>query len=83
MSQQSARQASVRARTATEYDYNADWSALFDIDGIPAGDWNGRLLAWLNVQLAPDVYDSLPAAQTAFAEANGAPNWSSLGAFTA
>lgn len=42
---QGARQQSVRDVTGTALDYNGDFSALFDQAGIPAGDWNGRMLA--------------------------------------
>lgn len=71
-------QASIRALTGTTYDYNGDWSALFDLDGIPAGNWNGRMLAWINQQLVAD-YTDLPSAMNAFAVANGVENWNSLG----
>lgn len=76
-----AQQASIRAVTGTEYSYNGDWHALFDLDGIPVGEWNGRLLAWINTQLVPD-YADLPGAMQAFAEAQGAPNWNSMGTLT-
>lgn len=78
---QEARQASVRAVTGTVYDYNGDWSALFDGDGIAQGDWNGRLLAWINSQLGV-TYTDIPSAQTAFAIQNGANSWNELGTFT-
>lgn len=80
MSQQGARQASVRAVTGTTLDYNGDWSALFDLYAIPQGDWNGRMLAWINAALAKS-YTNLPDAMQAFAQDQGAYNWSSLGTF--
>jgi hypothetical protein len=75
------RQASVRAATGTALDYNGDWQALFDQAGIAAGPFDGRMLAWCNAQLSA-AYTSLPSAMDAFAVSQGAPNWSSLGAFT-
>lgn len=55
MSNQGLRQQSVRTSTGTAFTYEGDWHALFDAAAIPAGDYNGRLLAWLNTKLAPDV----------------------------
>lgn len=78
MSQQGLRQASVRAVTGTSGTYEGDWHALFDLAAIPAGDFDGRLLAWINKQLAA-IYTSLPEAQQAYAAAQGAYNWASLG----
>jgi hypothetical protein len=74
------RQATVRAATGTALDYNGDWHALFDQAGIAPGPFNGRMLAWVNVQLSA-AYTSLPGALDAFAISQGAPNWSSLGTF--
>ena len=75
-------QAAIRASTGTTLDYNGDWSALFDLDAVAAGDWNGRLLGWINQRLVAD-YADVPAAMQAFAEANSVANWDSLGTFTA
>ena len=82
MSNQALRQASVRAATGTAYDYNGDWSALFDLAGVPAYDWNGRLLAYINLKLGTP-YTEINGAMAAFAIANGAPDWNSLGTFPA
>jgi hypothetical protein len=76
------RQGSIEAVTGTALTYNGDWEALFDQAGIAPGPFNGRMLAWLNIQLSAS-YTSLPAAQEAFALSQGAPNWSSMGSFTA
>lgn len=78
MTNQSLQQASVRALTGTTYGYNGDWHALFDLDGIPVGPWDQRMLAWINQQL-PAEYTGLPDALAAFAAANGAASWNSLG----
>jgi hypothetical protein len=82
MSQQGLRQASVRAVTGTTFDYNGDWHALFTLAGIPDGDFNGRLLAWINLKLGAS-YSDLPAAMAALAAATGATNFSSMGTFDA
>ena len=66
MSQQSLRQASVRALTGTANPSEGDWHALFDTAGIAGGPFDGRLLAWLNAQLGA-AYGDLAGAQQAFA----------------
>lgn len=81
-STQSARQASVRAVTGTALTYEGDWHALFDANLIAAGPFDQRLLAYLNAKLVAS-YTNLPQAQQAFAVANSATNWASLGTFTA
>lgn len=93
--QQGLRQTSVRAITGTARDYNGDWSALFDLY-MPAGDWNARLLQWINLQLlqtfVPDVsganqtfvaYTDLSGAMAAFAAQQGVTTWSEIGSFNA
>lgn len=80
---QGLRQASVRVVTGTTNDYNGDFSALFTGAGIADGpDFNGRLLAWVNLKLTA-AYTDLGSALNALATANGAYNWSSLGTFDA
>ena len=59
-----------------------DWHALFDLAGIPQGDFNGRLLAWINDYLSTS-YAGLPEAMQAFAVDQGYINWSSMGTFDA
>ena len=78
MSQQGLLQGSVRAVTGTALTWEGDWHALFDLDGIPAGTWNGRMLAWINDFLGT-TYPDLPGAQAAMAAEAGASNWSSIG----
>ena len=80
MSNQSGVQAAVRAITGTTLDYNGDWSALFDADGIAAGDWNGRMLAWINQTLGTS-YSGLPGAMNAFAVDQGFSSWSAMNTF--
>lgn len=81
MSNQGKVQASLRAATSKALDYNGDWHAVFDAAGIAAGDFNGRMLAWINARLSSS-HTNLPAAQQAFAENQGFNNWSSMGTIT-
>lgn len=55
----------------------ANWHAVFDTDAIPAGDFNGRMLAWINSKLSSN-YPDLAGAQQAFAEDQGFNNWASM-----
>jgi len=80
-SAQGDRQQTVRNSTGTALNYNGDWHALFDAAGIAAGDFNGRLLTWINQQLSTS-YPDVVGAMAAFATAQGATNWSSMGTFT-
>jgi hypothetical protein len=82
---QELRQISVRAVSGSNLDYNGDWSALFDQALIAKNlDWNGRLLTWINLKLAPPTpYANLPSAQAAWAANFGARSWNELGTFSA
>jgi hypothetical protein len=71
-------QASVRAISGSSRDYNGDWAALFDFDGIAAGDWNGRLLKWINLKLR-FTYTSLVSAMNDMAKGQGVPNFGLIG----
>lgn len=79
---QSARQSSVRTVTGTTNTYEGDWHALFDLAGIPAGPFDGRMLAWINLKLSA-AYAEINGAMQALATAAGGFNFSSLGAFDA
>ncbi len=80
--QQGLRQASVRAVTGTNLGYNGDFMSLFAQAGITSGDFNGQMLAWINLLLGT-TYDNLPGAMAAFAIANNATNFASVGTFNA
>lgn len=82
MSQQGLQQASIRAVTGSAEPFEGDWHRLFDLFSIPAGDFDGRQLRWINAFLSSS-YTNLPEAKQKFAESNGAVNWSSMGTFTA
>jgi hypothetical protein len=81
MSNDSARQASVRAVAGTAYDYNADWHALFDSAAVSAGTFSERMLAYINTSLGAS-HTNVNSAMQAYAESQGAYNWSSMGTFT-
>lgn len=82
MSNQSLRQASVRAVTSTTGTYEEDFLALFDNDGIAAGTFNERFYLWLagKTSLTGRTLDEL---MNAFAVSQGVSDWNSLGTFDA
>jgi hypothetical protein len=82
LSNQSLKQASVRAITETASTFEGDFHALFDMAEIPAGAFNSRLLEWINLML-DESYTEINGAMAAFAVANGAPSWNELGTFDA
>ena len=81
MSNQSLRQASVRAVTGTSGTYEEDWHALFTLAGVQAGVFNERLYAWLNAQLGT-TYGTLSDAMRAYAVTQGASSWDQMGTFS-
>lgn len=74
--------AAVRAVTGTSRSYNEDWHALFDNEGIAAGPFNARMLAWINATLGTS-YTNVNEAMQAFAVDQGFTNWSSMNTFVA
>lgn len=80
MTQQGLRQKTVRALTGRALTYTGDWHALFDQEGIIEGPFNGRMLRWINGVMGAS-FTSVGQAKQAFAEANGAFNWESMGEF--
>lgn len=77
MTNQGGVQQAIRDSTGTALDYNGDWHALFNADGIATGDFNSRMLLWINAQLGL-TFTSLPGAMQAFAVDQGFNNWSSM-----
>lgn len=82
MSQQGLRQASVRLVSGTQLNYEGDWHAMWDLQGIPAGPFNGRMLAYINEYLSA-AYTEINGAMYAFAASFGASTFQSLGTFDA
>jgi len=76
---QSEVQQSLRSRSGSALDFNSDWEAVFDGDGVPTGAWNERCLVWIN-QMLSSAYGDLPGAQQAFAASQGYMNWATMGA---
>ena len=83
-SAQGLRQEIVRAVTGEAFTYNGDFLQLFDDLAVSAdGGFNGRLLAYINLLLAPDPeFTSVPEAMAALAAANDATNFSAMNDFT-
>lgn len=81
MSQQSLRQASIRGVTATTHTHEGDWHALFTAASIPAGDFNGRMLQWINTRLSAS-HTNINSAMAAFAAAESAGQFQAIGTFT-
>lgn len=81
MSNQSLRQASVRAVTGTAYHYEGDWLALFDAQSVTAGTFNDRMRVWLNSQMGTS-YQFLSDAMHAYAVFQGFTSWDEMGTFT-
>jgi hypothetical protein len=79
---QSARQASARTIASSATTHNGDMRAMFEAEAtIPAGmTYNGASIKWLQERLSSSA-DNLPGLMQAFAEAEGAHNWASVGAF--
>lgn len=67
----------IRTQHAQRKGYGADWSALFDQDGIPQGDWSGRLIAWINFKRSAN-YTEYTQATNAFAVSQGFDNWGAM-----
>jgi hypothetical protein len=84
MSNQGNVQAAVRTRhgQAGNRDWNGDWHELWDQEETPAGTFNERMLAWINTELGAS-HTSLPGAMQAYAEDQGAYNWSSMSTINA
>lgn len=74
---QGDRQLAAEAVSGKALTYEGDFHALFDACGIPAGDYNGRLLAYINTILGT-THTNLPGAQVALAVSSGASGWNEM-----
>lgn len=74
---QSLRQAQVRAQSGTARNLNEDWHAYWDLQAIPEGNFNERMLQWINQALTTSFVNVADAMQ-AYAEDRGFLNWSSM-----
>ena len=78
---QEARQAAIRAVTSTTGTHNEDWLALFTTRSAPAGEYNERMLNYINTLLSTS-YTNINDAKQALAANQSADNFSSMGTFT-
>lgn len=70
-------QNSVRAITGTASDYNSDWLALFDQQGISAGEFNGRFVEWLQGETGSSG-TNISGLKQEYAESLGFDRWGSI-----
>lgn len=78
---QELRHISVRAQTATTGTYDEDWLALFDLDGVPSGTFDERMMMWLQDKLTT-TESNLNNLMNEYAISKGFTNWSAMGLFT-
>ena len=78
---QEARQAAIRAVTSTTGTHNEDWLALFTARSAPAGEYNERMLSYINTKLSTS-YTNINDAMQALADNQSDDNFSSMGTFT-
>lgn len=74
---QSQRQSQVRAASGTARNLNEDWHAYWDVLGIADGNFDERMLLWVNQALSTSFVNTANAMQ-AYAEDRGFLNWSSM-----
>lgn len=67
---QEARQQALRDQTSTTNNTSGDWHAYWDGEAIAAGNWTGRMLAWINSVLGTS-YSNVNGAMHAYAEDRG------------
>jgi hypothetical protein len=74
-------QTSLRGATGkTTTQFNEDWEAVWNQEGVPAGFWNERMLLYINTRLGT-AYTNLPQAQQALAASLDVANYDSIGTF--
>lgn len=78
MTQQGARQQSFRTYASSSETYEGDTHSAAETASAPGQTYNERLLGLANATMGTN-YTNLNAALQAWAEANGAHNWSSTG----
>jgi hypothetical protein len=78
---QEARQVSIRAVTSTTGAHNEDWLALFTARSAPAGEFNERMLSYINTLLSTS-HTNINDAKQALATNQSADNFGSMGTFT-
>lgn len=81
MTNQEERQIDIRASTSTTRDHNSDWHAQFTKDGIAAGPFNARMIAWINLELTAS-YSNMNDAMRAYAVNQGFTQFQSINNLT-
>lgn len=81
MTNQSDRQASVRATTGTTLTLNGDWIALFDAVGAAAGTFNERMIDYARIKTGT-TYSNINEGMDAIAVSEGYDRWDSMATFT-
>ena len=79
---QEAKQQAIRAITGTTGTYEEDWHSFWTMEGVAAGVFEERMLAWINASLGT-AYADVNDAMRAYAIAQGAFSWGELGAAVA
>ena len=68
-------QSNIRVLTGSAGTVDEDWHSLFNFDNIPQGEFDERLLQWINFKLGTS-YDNLADAATAYAlTVESVPSW--------
>jgi len=74
---QGQKQASFRAISGKALDFNGDFIAAAEAEGITGGTYNEIMIKWLQFRLSSSE-TNLPALQQAFADSLGVYNWNSI-----
>lgn len=74
---QEGRQQAIRDVTSSAHNTSGDWHAYWDNQSVTAGNWTGRMLAWINSVLGTS-YSNVSGAMHAYADNKGFDNWSSI-----
>lgn len=80
MSNQGDRQASFRAISGKELDYNGDAIAACLAQGATLSNFEGAMIQWLQIRTGSSL-DDLNGLLYTFAAQNGAGSWHELGSF--
>ena len=74
---QENRQQDLRDETSSAHNTSGDWHAYWDAQAIAAGNWTGRMLAWINSALGTS-YTNVNGAMHALAVNRGEGQYHSI-----
>ena len=74
---QENRQQDLRDQTSSAHNTSGDWHAYWDNQAIAAGNWTGRMLAWINSALGTS-YTNVNGAMHALAIDRGEAQYHSI-----